>query len=1201
MIVIKLIPNILKDEGRKTEQFVFDRDKSLRQYLDDSGFDYSGCKIIVSGKKTENLGMRLDKGDEIIITPDVGLMAIPAFISWALHIAWVAATLFWIGVAVTVYSIVTAFTQRKPSTTGSGLDASSPTYDWDGIKTQKAIGVPVAIIYGEHRVGGNIINEYISTQGSNQQFLNMLIGLCEGEVDSISGIEINNNPIANYQGCSSVFKAGTNTQTPIAGFEQLHAGFSTAYTLLKNVDQVYTTQGVGVQGINIYFKFPNGLWADDAGTGSILSNSCTLHIQYRVHGAGAYTDLGSITYTDTQRANEEFVYNIPNLAAGQYDIKVTKTSDDSDFYHTSDVQLVQVDEVTNADLAYPNTALLAVNLLASEQLSGTEPNVTCIVRGKKVLQPQIKNGGATVAWDDYYYDPATSQYKLLADGTVLSWDGTTYITAFSANPVWCFMDLLLSSRYGLGEFIDSSMIDSSLFLEMSRYCENRVPDGLGGYEKRFRMDIVLDSSTKAIDLLLQMATTFNGLIFFSQGLIKLKIDKVDTPVQMFGMGNIISMTQDWSSIKDVPNVIEVQYMDKDKDYTQEQIAVIDEAALAAGDPMRKKQVKCFTTKTSQAIRFGRFLLWSVKYVARSITIKVGIDAIACQCADIINVSHDVPQWGFSGRVVSGTTGSVTLDQPVTLAPAQSYQVMIRHKDDTMETRNVTNQAGTYTVLTVDSNFTTTPAVYEVYAFGPTSKVMKPFRVVSMKRSNDVEVEITAIEYNASVYDDSAVVLPTSNYSSLDLSIPAVTDLKLTERVVKAADGTIQDCIDVWFNKPSLNSIHLNTFQKARIYISDDAGVSWTLAGETADNTFSIIGGIIDGNTYKVAVTTIAYTGQESAVADAPSQSITIIGKSAPPADVTGFLVHQVRDRVYLNWANNTDVDLSGYEIRYGASWDAGEVLASDIKVNNFILLSIQVGGSQNYFIKAIDTSGNYSTNVTQAIITIDNVPFTNIIQSYAEETAWAGTKTHTDKTGNNLEVSTGQLQGTYLTPVRDNGYVATFKIGIQSIATVTGDSTWQDYGDLTFEQVSEALRFLGEEIQGALLFEINTSEDNVTWSGWTAWQAADYKCRYFQIRMTMTRASLSQDLQCSQFDYYADLPDVDDFGTDTVSVAATGKAVVFAKTYHQAPIVNIDILSGSGMVHNFSVIPTTTGFTVKLYDLAGTAQTGNFSWAAHGV
>ena len=49
-------------------------------------------------------------------------------------------------------------------------------------------------------------------------------------------------------------------------------------------------------------------------------------------------------------------------------------------------------------------------------------------------------------------------------------------------------------------------------------------------------------------------------------------------------------------------------MDKDKGYRQETIAYIDEDALAAGDPMRKSQVRLFTTRASYAIRAGRYAL-----------------------------------------------------------------------------------------------------------------------------------------------------------------------------------------------------------------------------------------------------------------------------------------------------------------------------------------------------------------------------------------------------------------------------------------------------------------------------------------------------------------------------------------------------------------------------------------------------------------
>jgi len=278
------------------------------------------------------------------------------------------------------------------------------------------------------------------------------------------------------------------------------------------------------------------------------------------------------------------------------------------------------------------------------------------------------------------------------------------------------------------------------------------------------------------------------------------------------------------------------------------------------------------------------------------------------------------------------------------------------------------------------------------------------------------------------------------------------------------------------------------------------------------------------------------------------------------------------------------------------------LIATGIKQTSLLNINLRTGTAQSYWIKAIDTSGNYSATATQGLITIDNIPFTNIIQSYSEQTAWGGTKSDTTTSGNNLILSTGKLTGTYVTPVRDLGFVATMKVGINSVATVSGDSTWDQEPDgATWDQLSDTERWSGEEVPGALAFEIKTSEDNSTWSDWTAWQPGDFKFRYFQLRMTMTRQDVGQALECSQLDYYADLPDVDDFGTDSVSTASSGKAVTFNKTYHQTPSVNIDIRSGSAYLHKFSVVPDTTGFTVKLYDLGGTAQTGDFSWHAHGV
>lgn len=1217
MIKVIYLPNRLSQKGRIEKLGMFSRERvlsdCLRELEDLPPINLEDFDIIVSGRLAKSLDEFVNDKSEIIVSPKIKgpmLLALPFVAAYyALPLVAIAVNSsanYLLDFAI--YRSVTASRMKSGLSIGGG-DESSPTYGWEGIHTMRDIGIPVPIIYGEHKVGGNVINEYIWTDG-DKNYLNTLLSLGEGEIESISDIKINDNPIANFDGISYTTKMGTNSQSVIPNFSDLHNIVAVNVQLTKNNAYVYTTGETDVEGFELKLQLPSGLYqqADD---GSIQAWDVVYQVEYKLHTDGSYTDLGSTTISGMSRSTLRRVFRKDGLTAGQYDIRVTRTSDDTSLTpnKTGDLYLESVDEIKTDDLSYPNTALLGLKLLATEQLSGSSPNITCVVRGLKISIPQVMNGATAVDWEDYYWDPdynsGAGAYRLLSDDTVLSWDGSTYAAGWSANPVWCIRDLLTKNRYGLGEFIATSDIDSALWVEMSRYCDEKIPDGAGGYEKRFRLDVVLDSASQALEAISQLTATLNGFVFYSGGEIKIRIDKELAPVQLFGMGNMVvgSFAQSWGSLKDKPNFIEIQFLDAEKDYEQETIAVIDEEAVAAGEPLRKKQLRLFTTSVTQALRIGRYALKVAKYINRSVSFKAAVDAIACQVGDIVDVSHDVPQWGFSGRVQAGaTTTSIPVDQPITIETGKTYLLQVRFPDNTLEERTVTNVPGTYTTLTT-SAFSQAPSAYDIYAFGETDIQSKPFRVVAMSRDNKNEVSITAIEYDAAVYDDTDVTLPTSNYSALSWETKPVTSLVLSEHLVKLKDGTIECAIDVWFAKPTLTASQIRTYQKAKIYLSDDGGASWILRGETTGTYFVISGGLVDGVEYTVAVVAVTSDGQEESVANSPQDSITLSGKSAAPSAVSSFIARQSRDRLSFFWTAVSDLDLSAYEIRYGSSWASGELVATGIKQNSLLNINLRVGTDQSYWIKAIDTSGNYSDSATEALITIDNIPFTNVIESYSEQTAWSGTKTNTEVSGGSLVLSSGELTGTYVTAVKDIGFVATCKIGIESIVVNAGsDATWDEEPDgATWEELPDSDRWSGTEAPNAASFEIKTSEDNSTWSDWQAWQPGDYKLRYFQIRMTMTRPDESFVLQCSQLNYYADLPDVDDFGDAEVTVAADGVEVVFAKDYHQAPAVNIAILTGDGVVHKFTSAPDTTGFTVKLYDLAGTAKTGTLRWHSHGV
>jgi len=985
MILLKYIPSILKDEGRIAQELPFVADKTLQEYLAETGFELNESKVIVTGEVAKDFSATLKDGDEVIVTPEIKIPA--AFFVWLGFSAATAATLAGISVAVgwalTILSLAYSIYSycQKPKTpnfgtTGDGLDEGSPTYGWDGITNTQDVGVPIPVVYGEHRVGGNIINQFIRTDG-DKEYLNMLLALSEGEIESIDSIEINQNPSTNFDGIILTKRYGTNAQAQIANFNDSHDLKTLSVNLTQNNAYVYTTVNTDITAFELKLTCVGGLFQQGSG-GALESWAVTYKVEYKLHTDGSYIDLGSTTIDGKSRTDLRRVFRKADLVAGQYDIRITRTSDDSslDPMRQGDLYFKGVDEIAQDEpLIYPNLALLGVEALATDQLNGSTPTITSLVKGRKVSIPAVLTalGGDAVAWDLYYWDSVNSLFKLLADNTALYWDGATYTTAYSANPIWCLKDLLSNTRYGLGDYITTSMMDTTQLLEMALYCEENVSDGDGGYEKRFRMDVVIDSSTKAIDMITQLAGTFRCFTFYSGGAIKLKIDKAESPVQMFGMGNIISESfiQSWKSIKEIPNVIEVQFMNKDFNYKQETIAVMDEVSIAAGDPIRKKSLRLFCTRISQAVREGKYALNVAKCIQRTVTLKAGIDAIACQAGDIINVAHDVPQWGFSGRVQEGsTTTKVKLDQPITITAGKTYKIRVRFADDTQVEKTVSDEAGTYTEVNVSSAFANAPASYDVYSFGEENKVVAPYRIISMRRAENSEVEIIALEYDADVYDTDTILLPDNNYSALSFTIPPVENLTLTESVITLNDGSIENAIDVWFTKPLVTGYVLKRYNRARIYLSDNAGASYSYRGETTAESFKIQGGLINA-TYKVLVVSVSDSNVENARSASPSASITLVGKDSNPNDVTNF-VYTFLNALVFAWDKNTDKDLLGYEIRdANSNWGVQNAnLIYRGLANTFTVVAPASRAPATYYICAFDTSGNYSA--TPASVTPTN-------------------------------------------------------------------------------------------------------------------------------------------------------------------------------------------------------------------------------------
>ena len=112
-----------------------------------------------------------------------------------------------IGTAMIGYSIGLAIQARQTSKSGGG--SSSPRYQFGELQTTSSNQYPVPVLYGQARLAGNIVFQN-PVMGGEQ--IDMLIVLCEGEIDSITDVRLNGEAIGNFPGCSYHAFTGTSTQ-----------------------------------------------------------------------------------------------------------------------------------------------------------------------------------------------------------------------------------------------------------------------------------------------------------------------------------------------------------------------------------------------------------------------------------------------------------------------------------------------------------------------------------------------------------------------------------------------------------------------------------------------------------------------------------------------------------------------------------------------------------------------------------------------------------------------------------------------------------------------------------------------------------------------------------------------------------------------------------------------------------------------------
>ena len=361
----------------------------------------------------------------------------------------------------------------------------------------------------------------------------------------------------------------------------------------------------------------------------------------------------------------------------------------------------------------------------------------------------------------------------------------------------------------------------------------------------------------------------------------------------------------------------------------------------------------------------------------------------------------------------------------------------------------------------------------------------------------------------------------------------------------------------------------------------------------------------------------------------------VVGKSAPPADVTDFAVNIVGTEAHLSWTPTADLDLSHYRIRH-ARETTGAIYSNSIdlirKVSRPANTWIAPAMTGTYFIKSVDKLGNDSVNATSSVAIIDSIKDLNVVQTVTESTAFSGTKTSVtvnsnnqlvltsagvfDSASGNFDDATGlfdagggnlALTGTYdFNTVVDLGAVFTSTI-TENVNVVrldlSGnlfDSTLGDFDDRSGRFDGDANEFDTTNVE----IQVATTEGDpasASFGSFRKFFTGDYKARGLKFRAVLTTIDPNATPAVTALSVVVDMPDRVVADNDIASTtSSSGKAITFSPAFKGLQGVGISAQNLSSGDYYVITNKSETGFTITFKDSSNAVVNRTFDYVAKG-
>jgi predicted phage tail protein len=779
-----------------------------------------------------------------------------------------------------------------------------------------------------------------------------IYGLFGGTVgdDPLKGVYLDNTPIRepngayNFTGVTFDSKNGVQWQSYLPGFDDIQSETIVNATVLQSgTGIVRTITNSSVNAVRVTVTVPALQEIKD--NGDIKGASVTLKVQIQYSG-GTYVDalIDTISGRTSQPYQKDYRINLSG--AFPVVVRVVRvTADSSSAKLTNAFAWSSYTQITYSKLAYPNSAIVGLRI-DSEQFNSI-PTRSYRVRGLKVKIPNNGTVNQTTGAITY-------------SGT---WNGTFGGAQWTSDPAWCLYDLL-TSRYGFKDHISEASLDKWSFYAASQYCGASVSNGLGGTEPRFSCNVNIQTQDDAYKVINDMASVFRAMPYWSTGTLALGQDKPADPAYLFTYANVeeAGFSYQSSSLKTRPTVAVVQYMDLNA--REPNYEVVEDYAGIAKYGVIKTEITAFAcTSRGQAYRLGAWLLYAAQNERETVNFTASIEAgMIVRPGQVIEISDPVRAGARrGGRISAATTTVVTIDDATNIAFATGCTLSVVLSTGLVETKNVGSISTANRTITLASGnaFSSAPNGNSVWVFETPSLQSTTWRVLSVQEEDQCKYNITALAYNSSKYNyvERGFALQSRSVSILNDPPDSPSALTVVEQLYTNAEQVRSKIILSWKGIPGTPN-YIVKWRK-------DGG-NWT--SETREQQGFEILDVTPGY-FEFAIYSISFLGISSTT---PLYgNVTALGKTAPPANVTGFTATLDPDvGVTLSWNAVADLDVLCYQIFQIENGNPG------VKLGDFTATSKKLGipvvGTTTWTIIAQDTSNSYSVTPASASITISS-------------------------------------------------------------------------------------------------------------------------------------------------------------------------------------------------------------------------------------